>query len=155
MSSEGEQHTEPSLFRVILETCPGVLIGDPYRIFLPQAEMYLEEVKDAETGRPTGYLFLEKLFQLSVRVPSVHPELRNQFLEHLLEGEAGTDSERAVQEENQFQKAVEQASKKLAPIKHEAELYAQLSETSDDPVKAQARIGLEPIDILFPAMPGT
>jgi hypothetical protein len=39
----------------------------------------------AEPGRPLGHLFLAKIFQLTVRMPSLSPELRSVFLSSLLD----------------------------------------------------------------------
>ncbi|MFW9887057.1 MAG: hypothetical protein ACFFER_02670 [Candidatus Thorarchaeota archaeon] len=46
------------LFRIFLEIRPGVLIGNPYNIVLPQGEMYLEELQDSVAKRPIGLRFV-------------------------------------------------------------------------------------------------
>ena len=40
----------------------------------------------AEPGRPLGYLFLAKIFQLTVKMPSLSAELRSDYLHSLLSG---------------------------------------------------------------------
>lgn len=41
-------------FRVVLEIKPGVGIGRPYNIKLPQGEMFLQEILDSNTRKPVG-----------------------------------------------------------------------------------------------------
>lgn len=41
-----------------------------------------------EPGRPLGYLFLDKIFQLTVRIPILGQEQRRAYLDHLLQKEA-------------------------------------------------------------------
>src|SRR5438128_2568573 len=43
----------------------------------------------AEPGRPLGYLFLDKLFQLTVEVPSISPTAQEAYLRGLLNRSAG------------------------------------------------------------------
>ncbi|MFI7482043.1 P-loop NTPase fold protein [Kocuria sp. M1R5S2] len=53
-------------------------------------------------GRPLGYLFLEKIFQLQVRLPSITPEAKTAFYESLLTpgpaGEPSPDQQRLKEE---------------------------------------------------------
>lgn len=59
---------------------------------------FLEVVR--EPGRPLGYLFLDKLFQLTVPVPQLNRELRASFLANLLNApsDASGDGEASVPE---------------------------------------------------------
>jgi hypothetical protein len=53
----------------------------------------------AEPGRPLGYLFLAKIFQLTVKMPSLSPELRTDYLQTLLRrGEPAPEKREAGEE---------------------------------------------------------
>jgi hypothetical protein len=57
-----------------------VVAADKHWLSDSYATVYKDFVSNADqVGRPLGYLFLEKTFQLSVRVPHLSPEVRDRF----------------------------------------------------------------------------
>jgi hypothetical protein len=68
-----------------------------------------------EPGRPLGYLFLDKLFQLSTSVPRMSPDVQETYWKLLLAGNRRPDNERVRELE-------EVAKKRLQNIRTEAEL---------------------------------
>jgi hypothetical protein len=58
LSSDKESKSIEKLVKVFLEIRPGVLIGSPYNIVLPQGEMYVEEIHDSITERSIGLRFV-------------------------------------------------------------------------------------------------
>ena len=55
----------------------------------------------AEPGRPLGYLFLAKIFQLTVKMPVLTPELQSAYLHALLVGEGPSEEQREGTEQAQ------------------------------------------------------
>lgn len=49
-------------------------------------------------GRPLGYLFLDKAFQVSTTLPTIDPQLRKKYLEYLLRVEGAADATKADKE---------------------------------------------------------
>lgn len=94
----------------------------------------------AELGRPTGYLFLEKLFQLAIGVPRVHPELAKSYLQHLLKNTSDENIETSKSREKAFHNAVQTAVSEFSGINNESELYEMLKDDTNDPLKDQARV---------------
>ena len=72
-----------------------VIAADQRWLFAAFEQTY-KEFKDSikEPGKKIGYLFLEKIFQLSVSIPSIPNEARQAYLDYLL----GQGSEKKVEE---------------------------------------------------------
>ncbi|MBD0372735.1 MAG: hypothetical protein ICV60_17960 [Pyrinomonadaceae bacterium] len=68
-----------------------------------------------EPGRPLGYLFLDKIFQLSTSVPRMSPDMQRAYWTLLLSGNRANKSER-------LQELEEAAQKKVQEIRTEAGL---------------------------------
>ena len=66
-----------------------------------------------EPGRPLCYLFLEKIFQLSVSMPTVDDKLKQQFWEHLISNMPDADQETYVEKLENISRAQEQDFEKL------------------------------------------
>ena len=85
-----------------------------------------------EPGRPLGYLFLEKTFQLSVSLPRLSPELQDQYWQFLIRVEQSkskkdTDKIRVI------------AQQKVQLLQTEGEILAELKRSgADNPVYDQA-----------------
>jgi hypothetical protein len=60
-----------------------------------------------EPGRPLGYLFLDKIFQLSTSVPRMSPDVQEAYWKLLLSGNRATDTERMRELEEAAKKKVE------------------------------------------------
>jgi hypothetical protein len=79
-----------------------------------------------EPGRPLGYLFLEKTFQLSIEVPVMSREVRRTYWKRLLTSESAETQDASGQ-----QRAREAAEREFADLDTEGEIYAQLMQNSD------------------------
>jgi phosphotransferase system HPr (HPr) family protein len=77
----------------------GAWIRKSYEIAYQTFEQYV-----AEPGRPLGYLFLDKLFQLRVPVPSIDTPRQNEYLRELL-GAPGP-KERGADDSEQDERAI-------------------------------------------------
>jgi len=86
-------------------------------------------------GRPLGYLFLDKLFQVSTRVPRLTGELRKKFWDRLLSGAA---SGNPLDLERQRIEAERQAEEELKGLHTYEELEARISKVREDPVRELA-----------------
>jgi hypothetical protein len=88
-----------------------------------------------EPGRPLGYLFLDKVFQVSASVPSPDPERRQKYWKTLLSmvnpGEIKELDERRKANEREALEAVKDVHK-------EEDLDARIAEVKDDPEKEHA-----------------
>jgi hypothetical protein len=85
-----------------------------------------------EPGRRLGTLFLEKVFQLSVAVPRLSPEIQEAYWRFLIRGrradvESRLDAERAV------------ALEEFAEAESESEVFSKLETSPEDPIRTQAR----------------
>ena len=83
-----------------------------------------------EPCRPLGYLFLDKLFQISAGMPQLTPELKALYLGTLL-GEAASETVEPSPEQ------VKDAAKTMAGKSDEAEIQKVLDESRDKPVAEQ------------------
>ena len=87
-----------------------------------------------EPGRSLGTLFLEKIFQLSVAVPRLSPEIQRSYWRYLVQG-------REVDVETDLDAARISARQEFDAATSEAAVFSRLSapEASEDPVTTQAR----------------
>lgn len=86
----------------------------------------------SEPGRPLGYLFLEKTFQLSAPVPTLSFDLQKDFLEGLLRVEGSLDR-------NALKEARSRAVSKYEGLPDEEAIAGALEENKDaSPVERQA-----------------
>jgi energy-coupling factor transporter ATP-binding protein EcfA2 len=87
-----------------------------------------------EPGRSLGTLFLEKIFQLSVTVPRLSPEVQQDYWRYLVHG-------RDVDIEKRLEEARESARGEFATARSEATVFSRLTEpdAGEDPVRTQAR----------------
>lgn len=88
-----------------------------------------------EPGRPLGYLFLEKVFQVSVGLPRLSAHAQNRYLSTLLAmDEAEPDSAVAERE----RQAEHQASAELKTTVSEAEFSERIAQSRHDPMRQRA-----------------
>lgn len=88
-----------------------------------------------EPGRPLGYLFLDKIFQISSSVPRLSPEARTQYWKGLLRTAPALDSKNQDDE----RKDAEREAAKIIKDKYTQEEFKQkISEVRDDPLRKQA-----------------
>ncbi|MCH7547575.1 MAG: hypothetical protein IID30_14330, partial [Planctomycetes bacterium] len=87
-----------------------------------------------EPGRPLGYLFLEKIFQLSATVPRLSSVVIARFWKHLIQ--AGEESEGDLAKE--FQAALAEAKKEMGGLADEKDILAHVQSVDPDTVKGQA-----------------
>ena len=86
-----------------------------------------------EPCRPLGYLFLDKMFQISAGMPRLSPELQSRYLTGLLgEGEPET----TVPDEA----AVERATERVQGLTDEAEIQQAIDETRDKSIAEQRAV---------------
>ena len=83
-----------------------------------------------EPGRPLGYLFLDKIFQVSASVPRPSPEVRAAYWTSLLRAAGSADPMTldAVRRE-----AEARAEEKIGPAHTQEELEAKIAEAAADP----------------------
>jgi hypothetical protein len=81
-------------------------------------------------GRGLGSLFLEKIFQLSVSVPRLAPDLQKTFWEGLIMARASTPQKR-------LDTIHEEVRREFAKIRTEAGIFDRLRVAADDPVRRQ------------------
>jgi hypothetical protein len=81
-------------------------------------------------GRGLGSLFLEKIFQLSVSVPRLAPDLQRAFWEGLLSGQPPTQRERLDAVDGEVRR-------EFAQLQTEAAVFDRLRVPSNDPVRRQ------------------
>jgi|GEM_PF-1286617 len=93
-------------------------------------EQIYEEFKTpiSEPGRPLGHLFLEKIFQLSVTLPSLSPSTRYEFWDDLLEGTISSPPPETAEIERE-------EAENIAQLKTEAELRAYLQNLQGDSLR--------------------
>ncbi len=88
----------------------------------------------SEPGRPLGYLFLEKLFQVSATLPQLSPTLRASYWDNLLKA-AVTATTQHIEE------VARQAEEKAKTLLHEKmapeEMERVINEHKDNPVQQQ------------------
>lgn len=84
-----------------------------------------------EPGKQIGYLFLDKLFQLSISVPQISPEVQENYLNYLYAGEkqGGRDVDEVRRE----------AREEFERITSESELIRTLGQRSEDSAEDQIR----------------
>ncbi|HET6941389.1 MAG TPA: P-loop NTPase fold protein [Sphingomicrobium sp.] len=86
----------------------------------------------SEPGRPLGYLFLEKMFQISAPMPRLTPEVQGKFLDLMTVG--GSEAAEAISED--VRKA---ARETLGGLHTEAELQAAIEQVpNEDAARKQA-----------------
>src|SRR6476469_7919587 len=79
----------------------------------------------AEPGRPLGYLFLDKFFQLRVPVPTIDATRQRQYLRELLRGPAAVARTTLAQEESRVRRQLDRSVT-------EAQVVETLRGTSDE-----------------------
>jgi len=87
-----------------------------------------------EPGRRTGYLFLEKIFQMSISVPAMSEETQKAYLDTLYRGER-------VETEQKIAEASKQAEAEFEQVTTTEALIEQMEtrQTDPDPLVQQAR----------------
>jgi hypothetical protein len=95
-------------------------------------------VRTGAPGRPLGYLFLEKVFQLHVRLPSITDSARQAFLASLL-----GPTQRRVPDATSQEQAVAEAKTAVRDAKSEPEVIeaAQKASNIRDPVQRMGVLG--------------
>jgi hypothetical protein len=89
----------------------------------------------SEPGRPLGYLFLDKLFQVSTAVPRLSPEVRRTYWKSLLRT-ARSDDPKVLE---QTRKRAEQEALETVKDSYTQEaLESKISEVRSDPLQEQA-----------------
>jgi CRISPR/Cas system CMR-associated protein Cmr5 small subunit len=88
-----------------------------------------------EPGRPLGYLFLDKIFQVSSSVPQLLPEIRRRYWNGLLNTHSADDPKA---QDDKRKQAEREALKKIEHIHTKKELDEKIAEVSRDPLKEQA-----------------
>ena len=83
-----------------------------------------------EPGRPLGYLFLDKIFQVSASVPRPSPEVRAAYWKDLLRA-AGSGDPTVLDAARR--KAEARAEEKMGPAHTQEELEAKIAEAAADP----------------------
>jgi energy-coupling factor transporter ATP-binding protein EcfA2 len=90
----------------------------------------------AEPGRPLGYLFLDKLFQLSVPVPLLNTQRREAYVHELLHGSSIVGKESVQEETRALQKKVRESSS-------EAEIIAAMQQATPSARELAAPVAVE------------
>jgi len=93
----------------------------------------------AEPGRPTGHLFLDKIFQLSIRLPGITPDIKATYLERLLEKKPEEAAELA-DKEVAFKSEFEDFKVKFEAATSLQEVEEALRESTGDQVRDRARM---------------
>lgn len=88
-----------------------------------------------EPGRPLGYLFLDKVFQVSASIPRLSPETRSGYWKGLLRS-AGSDDPARL--EDTRVRAEQRAGEEVRQAVTQQELQAKIVDAHDDPVREQA-----------------
>ena len=95
-----------------------------------------------EPGRPLGYLFLDKIFQVSAAVPQIAPDVRNSYWDSLLKISAGGGTNDEVREtaEAARRAADEKAQAAMVDLATHEELTGAVerAEKTKDPIAIQA-----------------
>jgi hypothetical protein len=85
-----------------------------------------------EPGRPMGYLFLDKVFQLSVSLPRLSTVIKQQYWDKLLE-------ELRTKGHESLDQARRDANQKFQNLHTEDEIIAELNKGASNPISDQAR----------------
>lgn len=85
-----------------------------------------------EPGRPMGYLFLDKVFQLSVSLPRLSIVIKQQYWDKLLE-------ELRTRGHESLDQARRDANQKFQNLHTEDEIIAELNKGASNPISDQAR----------------
>ncbi|HEX7240764.1 MAG TPA: P-loop NTPase fold protein [Longimicrobiaceae bacterium] len=85
-----------------------------------------------EPGRPLGYLFLDKIFQVSATVPRPSPEVRAAYWTKLLHAPGGAAADPEALDAAR-REAEERAVKKIGLAHTQEELQARIAEAAADP----------------------
>jgi hypothetical protein len=88
-----------------------------------------------EPGRPLGYLFLDKVFQVSVSIPRLSPQWQRAYWLGLLQTTT-TDDPKALDATRK--RAENAATETVQGIHTQEALQQKIQEASDDPVREQA-----------------
>jgi CheY-like chemotaxis protein len=88
-----------------------------------------------EPGRPLGYLFLDKMFQVSAAIPRLSPELRRRYWQGLLRAGDSTDP-KALDETRK--RAESEALEQVRHAHTQEALEAKIDQVRHDPVQEQA-----------------
>jgi hypothetical protein len=86
----------------------------------------------AEPGRPLGFLFLEKIFQLSVGLPRISPTFQKAYWQRLIEGESGHAIDADIQQ------ARGEAARAMQQARTLDDIDRLIREQDDNPIRAQA-----------------
>lgn len=111
-----------------------------------------------EPGRPMGYLFLDKLFQISVGVPAFTPAVRKSYLANLLGRDGGSaglapEAARAEIEKAGDHEAIAAVIKKAPEAEQPALRAAAAEREGSTRVQAEIEHRLEPLAGLMEANP--
>lgn len=87
-----------------------------------------------EPGRRTGYLFLEKIFQMSISVPAMSAEAQKAYLDRLYRGERAEAEQKAAAASQQAEAEFAQLNTTEALIEH-----LETPQPDADPLVLQAR----------------
>jgi WD40 repeat protein len=90
-----------------------------------------------ELGRPLGYLFLDKMFQISVSVPRLSPEVQRRYWEALLRARGSKDSELDNEQAERAQMRLE-AQDKAKGADTPEKLQEMIDSALGDPLREQA-----------------
>jgi hypothetical protein len=88
-----------------------------------------------EPGRPLGYLFLDKMFQVSASIPRLSPETQRRYWQGLLRTAASTDPQ-ALEETRKHAEA--EALKTVGNVHTQEQLKAKIDQVRHDPVQEHA-----------------
>ena len=91
--------------------------------------------KIAEVEQPTGYRFLEKLFQLSIALPPISPELKAMYMDEMT-----SKDRRDPAEPESFDAAFSAFEKDIQDVSSESELNEYMRKEAESPVHKQAMI---------------
>jgi hypothetical protein len=85
-----------------------------------------------EPGRPMRFLFLEKIFQLSVPIPYIDSKLKQKFWEYLL---MNVQENKSKTLENKLEQAEQIEQKTFEKFNTEREILEELKKDIDDPIE--------------------
>jgi nucleoside phosphorylase len=88
-----------------------------------------------ESGRPMGYLFLDKVFQVSASIPRLSPEVQRAYWKNLLRAAGSKDPKMLDKTRKQ---AEQEALKTVKDVNTQKELEEKIAEVRHDPVREQA-----------------
>jgi KAP-like P-loop domain-containing protein len=111
-----------------------------YESYRKQYRSFGESI--GESARPLGYLFLDKIFQISISLPKLSPELQGSYLKYLL----AQDEPESVNE-----RLTKEAKDQLSKINSHAGLFKTIK-NEQDPIKKRILIEESITKIFSPEM---